>query len=116
MPIPISNPPGGYSWLGVSVPGTSIPTKGLSHEQDKRLEDDCHRIEESLLSFENKIHRYNALCRKYRECIHTKQATGILKQMEMLRKEINSMSNHISQTLDDTIEITHPKFSKEKTK
>lgn len=115
MPIPILNQPGGYSWLGVSVPGNvGVKAEGLTNDQKKKLDQDCDHIESSLLYFENKIHRYNSLCKQYSKLAETAKAGGLLRQMEVLREEIDHLADRISKTLDDTELITHSNIIKKK--
>lgn len=109
MPTPFSNPPGGYSWMGVSVPGSyQERTKELTEAEKKRLDDDCKTVEATLHTFENKIHHYNSLCKRYKKLANTDRAGELVKQMEHLRKEIDAASHQISKSLDDTSTITHP--------
>lgn len=56
--------------------------------------------EKELYSITNKLNRFNTLCKKYEEWAGTQRGEGILRQMAYVKKEIQSLSRDLMNTLD----------------
>ncbi len=100
----MSYTPGGYSWLGIAPEPKNVP---MTEKEKSRLDNDMEKMENSAIYLENKIRRYHTLCKHYEEASGTEKGEKILKQLEILKKEIHTLSKEISRTLDDTSDITH---------
>jgi len=96
--------PGGYSWLGVSPEPKNVP---MTEKEKTRLNNDVDTMESSVIVLENKILRYQSLCRKYESEAGTEKGEKIFHQLEILKKEIQQLSKKISHSLDDSSDITH---------
>lgn len=100
-------PPVAYSWLGSAPEKYKEENLPLSDWERNRLDTDCMTMENALALLENKVHRYQALCKRYEKVAGTVKAPEILKQMDVLKEEIDKISKKLSKTLDEAFRITH---------
>ncbi len=98
---------GAFSWLGIGPDAKKQRSVPLTGWEKTQLDHDRITIHDSLLNFNSKIEKYNALCKKYEETAGTERGTLLLRQMEILREDIEKSSKKVTKLLDETVTLTH---------